>query len=60
MAKLPVADVNLNVGQQYFLLKRNNISSVPFLVSKNRIQAYKALRLGIDHLAAPEIITGPE
>ncbi len=58
MAELPVADVNLNVGQQYFLLKRNDIGSVPFLVSKHRVQAYKILSLGIDNLTAPETITG--
>ncbi len=60
MAKLPVADVNLNVGQQYFLLQGNDISCISFLVSKNRVQAYKVLRLGIDDLATPEIITGTE
>lgn len=60
MAELPVADVNFDIGQQYFLLKRHYISSVSFLVSKNRVQAYKALSLGVDYLAAPEIITGTE
>lgn len=60
MAELPVADVNLNVGQQYFLLQGNDISCISFLVSKNRVQAYKVLCLGIDDLAAPETITGTE